>query len=125
MLLLSISIQVSGKITPKEIAQQLSENGISLADKAAIYTDYQYYLLSSFNFNNYRNYTTQRLVQIEDGPLVELSSIVDMQQLGKIITSEIIENKKNEIIATNLKGIITLVNIGFRYGPKKHTETGY
>lgn len=125
VLLLAISIEVSGETTPKEASQQLSENGISLKDKSIIYTDYQYSLLYSFDFNSYRNYSTKRWVQIEDGPLIELSSIIDMQKLGKTISTEIIENKKAEIRETNLKVIITLVNIGFRYGPKKNTETGF
>lgn len=126
ILLLSVSTQISARITPKEKLHQLSENGISLIDNSKIYTDYQYYLLSSFDFNSYRNYSTQRTVQIEDGPLMELSSITEMQQSGKEISADFIEKKKNETaISSHLKSIITLINIGFRYAPKKNTETGF
>jgi hypothetical protein len=125
ILLLLIFTQVFAKITPKEKQQQLSENGISIIDDTKIYTDHQYYLLSTFDFNGYRNYSTKRLVQIEDGPIVELSSITEMQQSGRIIPAATAENKKNEISDSHLKTVITLVNIGFRYGPKKNTETGF
>ena len=124
ILILSIFTNSFGA-TPKEKIQQLEGNGVLIIDNIKIYNDYQYYLLSSFDFNAYRNYETRRLLQIEDGPIVELYSITEMQQSGKEIPAKISEDKKNEVLTTHLKSVITLVNIGFRYGPKKNTETGF
>lgn len=126
LLLLSVSAQMLGSSTPREKQQQLSDNGVSITDDSKTYTDHQYYLLSSFDFNPYRNFTTKRTVQIEDGPMIELNSVTEMLQAGKNIPAEITERKRNEIIpATPVKSVITLINIGFRYGPKKNTETGF
>ena len=125
VLFLTISIFVFGKETSDINKQKLSANGITLTNPETTYTDYQYYLLENFDFTAYRNYSSNRLVQIEDGPIIQLSSLLEMQQLGKTIPSRFLEDKKDEIVSANLKSIITLVNIGFRYGPKKHTETGF
>lgn len=112
--------------TPREKLQQLTDNGVSIMDNTITYTDHQYYLLSSFDFNPYRNFLTKRIVKIEDGPVIELSSISEMQQADKDMPAEISDKKRNEVIpATPLKSVITLINIGFRYGPKKNTETGF
>ncbi len=64
-------------------------------------------------------------MQIEDGPLVELYSLIEIQQQGQQIPDEYLVSKKDEIINPNLQKIITLINIGFRYGPKLNTETGF
>jgi hypothetical protein len=116
---------VSGKIVPGDKQEKLSENGIALIDNTKSYTDHQYYLLSSFDFNSYRNYESKRIVQIENGPLIELSSLTEMQNLNKPISSELLEKKKEEKIAPTLKKIITLINIGFLQPPVLNTETGY
>lgn len=110
---------------PQEKLQQLSQNGVSLQDNTKHYTDHQYYLLSSFNFDAYRNYATKRVVRIEDGPVIELSSLQEMLQNGKSISDDLLQKKSNEVNDANLKRVITLINIGFRYGPIKHTETGF
>ncbi len=116
---------VSGKIVPGDKQEKLSENGIALIDNTKSYTDHQYYLLSSFDFNSYRNYESKRIVQIENGPLIELSSLTEMQNLNKPISSELLEKKKEEKITPTLKKIITLINIGFLQPPVLNTETGY
>ena len=116
---------VSGKIVPGDKQEKLSENGIALIDNTKSYTDHQYYLLSSFDFNSYRNYESKRIVQIENGPLIELSSLTEMQNLNKAISSELLEKKKEEKITPTLKKIITLINIGFLQPPVLNTETGY
>ena len=116
---------VSGKIVPGDKQEKLSENGIALIDNTKSYTDHQYYLLSSFDFNSYRNYESKRIVQIENGPLIELSSLTEMQNLNKPISSELLEKKKKKKIAPTLKKIITLINIGFLQPPVLNTETGY
>ncbi|HRH57943.1 MAG TPA: hypothetical protein PLS10_09835 [Chitinophagales bacterium] len=116
---------VSGKIVPEDKQEKLSENGIALIDNTKSYTDHQYYLLSSFDFNSYRNYESKRIVQIENGPLIELSSLTEMQNLNKPISSELLEKKKEEKITPTLKKIITLINIGFLQPPVLNTETGY
>lgn len=116
---------IYGNETAEYYKQRLAANGITLTDADKTYTNYQYSLLESFDFNAYRNYNTVRLVQIEDGPLIQLASLIQMQQLGKTVPASMLENKKDEVVSTNLKSVITLVNIGFRYGPKKHTETGF
>ncbi|HUM50580.1 MAG TPA: hypothetical protein PK431_02155 [Chitinophagales bacterium] len=123
--LLITSFFVYGNETSDFYKQKLSENGITLNNSENSYSDYQYYLLESFDFTAYRNYNSIRLIQIEDGPIIQLSSLLEMQQLGKTIPTKFLEDKKDEVVSSNLKSIITLVNIGFRYGPKKHTETGF
>ena len=114
-----------GKRVSDEKLLRLKENGITLVDNTKIYTDHQYYLLSSFDFSSYRNYSTKRTVQIENGPLIELSSLTEMQNINKSIPSELLEKKKEEKVNPNLKQIITLVNIGFLQPPVLNTETGY
>ncbi len=108
-----------------KLSQQLATNGVSLSDDTKPYTEHQYYLLTSFDFNPYRNFTSRRLVKIEDGPLIELFSISEMVQQGKIIPAKILEDKKDEVVSKDLKPVITLINIGFKYEPAKNTETGY
>lgn len=125
VILLTTFVLVYGNETNDTNKQKLTKNGISIVESDKTYTDYQYDLLANFDFNSYRNYTTTRLVQIEDGPIIQLSSLVEIQKIGKPIPTELLENKKGEAISSNLKSIITLVNIGFRYGPKKNTETGF
>lgn len=105
--------------------QKLAENGVAIIDKSVSYTEHQYYLLSSFDFDSYRNFSSKRTVQIEDGPLVELLSLSDMQLAGKQIPAELVEQKKGEISSDHLKKVITLINIGFKYPPIKNTETGF
>lgn len=123
---LLVSFNVSGTDNnSSEILKKIKENGILLKDETITYTDHQYYLLSSFDFTPYRNYSTKRLILIEDGPMIEILSLSEMQKIGKDIPSEYIELKKNEVEESNLKGIITKINIGFRFGPKKNTETGF
>lgn len=105
--------------------QDVIENGVNIVDKSITYSDHQYYLLASYNFDSYRNYTTKRMVQIEDGPIIELLSITDMQLNGKQISDEIINQKRGETSSAQLKKIITLINIGFKYPAPKNTETGF
>ncbi|MFN8296436.1 MAG: hypothetical protein U0T69_09590 [Chitinophagales bacterium] len=116
---------VSGEIVPGDKQQQLTDNGITLLNNTKSYTDYQYYLLSSFDFNSYRNYESKRIVQIENGPLIELSSLTEMQNLNKPISPELLEKKKEEKTDPTLKKIITLINIGFLQPPVLNTERGY
>jgi hypothetical protein len=127
LILLSFTLLtiVYGKINPRDKQQQLSENGITLIDNTKSYSDHQYYLLSSFDFNSYRNFETKRIVQIENGPLIELFSLREMQNINKNISSELIEKKKEEKTDSTLKKIITLINIGFLQPPALNTETGY
>jgi hypothetical protein len=114
-----------GKTLPESTKQKLIKNGVKIINEENTYTEHQYYLLQSFDFMSYRNYTTRRIVQIEDGPLVELYSLTEIQQQGQQIPNEYLLNKKDEIINPNLQKIITLINIGFRYGPILNTETGF
>jgi len=123
--MLLFSFQSYGKTLPESTKQKLIKNGVKIIDEEKNFTEHQYYLLQSFDFSSYRNYTTRRIVQIEDGPLVELYSLIEIQQQGQQIPDEYLVSKKDEIINPNLQKIITLINIGFRYGPKLNTETGF
>jgi len=123
--MLLFSFQSYGKTLPESTKQKLIKNGVKIIDEEKKFTEHQYYLLQSFDFSSYRNYTTRRIVQIEDGPLVELYSLIEIQQQGQQIPDEYLVSKKDEIINPNLQKIITLINIGFRYGPKLNTETGF
>jgi len=114
-----------GNDASENTKRRLLKNGVVLMNTEKNYTDHQYYLLQSFDFTPYRNYTTNRTIQIEDGPIIQLLSLTEMQRQGNDIPSEIIQNKKDEVIDSRLKPIITLVNIGFRYGPILNTETGF
>jgi len=123
--LLLFSMQSFSNILPENTKQNLIKNGVRIINEEKTYTDHQYFLLQSFDFTAFRNYTTKRTVQIEDGPLIELYSLTEIQQQGVQIPQEFLENKKDEIIDTNLQKVITLINIGFKYGPKLNTETGF
>jgi len=123
--LMAFSLPLFGDETTKEKLQQLSKNGINLTDYSQVYTEHQYYLLSSFNFDNYRNYNSRRQVQIQDGPLILLYSLKELKEAGINIPDILIQKKSNEASVINENKVITLVNIGFRYEPAKHTETGF
>jgi hypothetical protein len=110
---------------PDDIKSKLTNNGVSILDASQEYTEYQYLLLETFDFNPYRNLNSDRIVQIAEGPRLQLKSLKEMLNAGKQIPSEFIENKKDEITDKNLKAIITLINIGFRISPAKNTETGF
>lgn len=105
--------------------QKLKENGVTITEKVFNFTDHQFYLLETYDFTPFRNLNSNRIVQIEDGPLIQLFSLNEMIKSGKTISSEILENKKEEIHSDHLKKVITLINIGFKYGPVYNTETGF
>ena len=125
LLCFSNSVLSFGKEEENTHTQKLKGNGIELIDNNTIYSDYQYYLLETHNFLKYRNYTTRRVVQIEDGPKLLLYSLKEMMAAGNTIPPEVIEQKKEEVVTSGLIPVITLINIGFKYLPKKDTETGY
>lgn len=123
--MLLFSLYSSGTTLPETTQQKLIKNGVKITNEEKNYTEHQYYLLQSFDFTSYRNYTTRRIVQIEDGPLVELYSLTEMLQQGHQISNDYLLSKKDELINPNLLKIVTLINIGFRYGPKLNTESGF
>lgn len=126
LLLLILSLNQASFATDDSHIQRMQTNGVSFADKTAIvYTDYQLSLLESFNFDVYRNYDSQRIVQIEDGPKIVLESLLDMQNRGKQIPETLLKEKQDRNDSDFQHQIITLINIGFKYAPHYHTESGF
>jgi hypothetical protein len=100
--------KIKGIILPKEILDKVE--------------DYKQYAILHYNFDAYRNYSTQRKIQLQNGPVILLSSISEILKHGNNIDKDLIEAKRNEAIDTNLHEIVTLVDIGLQYQPKQHNE---
>jgi hypothetical protein len=125
IILFLLNLTVKAAHISDDIKSKLDNNGVSILDVNQEFSEHQYLLLETFDFNPYRNLYSERIVQIADGPRLKLKSLQEMLNAGKQIPSQLIENKKDEITDKNLKAIITLINIGFRISPAKNTETGY
>lgn len=106
--------------------QRMQANGVQFTENAnAHYTTYQLSLIETYNFDVYRNYSTTRIIQIEDGPKLELESLVYMQSIGRAVDNQLLLEKSNRVDDNLPHSVITLINIGFKYSPPKHTETGF
>lgn len=123
--LLVFSILISSITFGENCTGKQKENGLIILENDLNFTEHQLNLIYSYNFDPYRDYSSERIIQIEGGPKIQLSSLLEMQFIGKNIPEELLNNKKEVQDQSGLKPIITLVNIGFNYLPPKNTETGY
>jgi hypothetical protein len=67
-------------------------------------------IIENFNFDNYRNEKTERVLQLVKGPLIKLKPIKDISTYK--ISKEVIDHKSNEIIDNNQKALITQLDLG-------------
>ena len=70
----------------------------------------------SYDFAMHRNEKSLRDVQIKDGPPVKLMSLDEVQKLGIAVDGSILDLKRGEDLNNaNLRPLITLIDIGFKY----------
>ena len=76
--------------------------------------------LMNFDFSQYRNENSSRLIKILNGPKMELISFFDLAKQKISLSENLAENKKNEEVENkNLVGLITLVDIGYSQETKE------
>lgn len=107
ILILVFSLQSFGQTSNAKLKE-----GISIAEQKTALTESDLNLINSYNFDNYRRYDRRAKVQLLNGPLLELHSILEIQKLGFELKPEIIEAAKNQDWTNVKHESIPLLNIG-------------
>ena len=94
-----------------------TQKGIVISDTELIkLNDAEAKAILAYDFSMYRNEKTLREVQIKDGPPAKLMSLDEVQKLGMVVDGSILDLKRGEDLSnSNLRPLITLIDIGFRY----------
>lgn len=93
--------------------EDLEKNGIKSSKiKTKISSD-DIERLGVFDFSGYRNYSESQLVQIKNGPIIELYSIEKSISKGMVFKDSLINEKLNINNSGVTHSVIPLVEIGF------------
>jgi hypothetical protein len=94
-----------------------SQKGIVISDTELIkLNEVEAKAILAYDFAMHRNEKSLREVQIKDGPPVKLMSLNEVQKLGMVVDGSILDLKRGEDLNNaNLRPLITLIDIGFKY----------
>ena len=76
--------------------------------------------LVDYNFDSYRMYNEESIVQLVNGPQIKLASILDQQKNGFTIDEAVVNKKKNQV-KSNMS-LVYRVDIGLGRNP---VDTNY
>ena len=97
----------------------LKQKGILIEERALEPLSKQdFELISSYNFDKYRNEKSDRIILIENGPEIILKSFDYCKKQNIEINEEISSVKKGEDISIKTSKIRTKLNIGLSYSQK-------
>ena len=69
-------------------------------------------MILNFDYDNFRNAKSKRVIQIQNGPEISLLSFEEMKSKNYTINESVYNSKKDEEVNQNLKSIKLLLNIG-------------
>lgn len=100
--------------TSAEIKNKLNKAGITEVSCKFLLEDADYEKILYFDFTQYREYDKKRQVQVVNGPLIELSSLKDMQAKGVSIDVKLLDDKKQSAEHDTKHKTIPQVDVGIR-----------
>jgi hypothetical protein len=71
-----------------------------------------FYTIYNSSFDQFRNEKSRRVIQLQNGPKIELLSFNELKSKGISFNNEAYQSKKGEKPNSQEKKLITLVNIG-------------
>lgn len=115
--------QTNSDQTASYYKDQLELKGIQIelssAQKLSIY-DFQ--KIVDFDFNEYRNEKSEKGVQLQNGPLLHLRSLIWMRDHSFVINEDLLQRKSGEVIDPNLQPSIVLLELGIGLIPASSGE---
>ena len=94
-----------------------TEKGIVISDtELNKLNDVEAKTILAYDFSMHRNEKSLREVQIKDGPPIKLMPLNEVQKLGMAVDGSLLDLKRGEDLNnSNLRPLITLIDIGFKY----------
>lgn len=109
----AFNIGVSGQDRSMNSDEDLNAAGIKIKNFSRSLNQSEIAKLSKFNFDEYRKYNQTSLVQIANGPVIELSSLLDITSQGKKVDQTLIDSKRNTDYSTVTHESMPLIHLGF------------
>jgi hypothetical protein len=111
----------STQILSQELSksQKSNEYRSKIEDKGIVFIDTDFELsvddfsaIYNFSFDQYRNEKSSRIIQLLNGPKIELLSFEQLKTRGVTFDNDVYQSKIGEQINNQEKKLITLVNVG-------------
>lgn len=100
-------------------SQGLNEFRTKIEDKGIVFIELDlklsnddFYTIYNSSFDQFRNEKSRRVIQLQNGPKIELLSFNELKSKGISFNNEAYQSKKGEKPNSQEKKLITLVNIG-------------
>jgi len=107
-----ISQELSHSQKSYEFRSKIEDKGIVFIDVDFELSSDDFFAIYNFSFDQYRNEKSNRIIQLLNGPKIELLSFEQLKTKGIAFDNEVYQSKIGEQINNQEKKLITLVNVG-------------